>query len=355
MGLIRIFLASSVVLWHGGGVHGWFPYNGTAAVTLFFIISGFYMALVLNEKYTDDNANVTFWISRILRLWPLFAISSLLMLTVSSEIFSLLRTNINGASAAAIIFSNISMIGYEAQDLLCLSSTGALDTCAVGNQMPIKPFFLLHQGWSLGLELWFYLLAPFFVRRSSSAAIVLLVSAAIFAAVRFMHVNDIWIYRFFPSVLFFFMLGVASYWMAKYPSLTGNKYYLTLGRVMLVVTLFLIAVPNSLTLFSPEQHHNKIFVTLFALFIPAWFFCSKGNSFDNFVGELSYLIYVVHLAVKGWAIRFGIEHEWLAVVMLASSILVSTILLYMVDRPIDRLRQRFVRTSGRRILTPASP
>jgi len=49
MGAIRILLALSVVLWHVQGQHPRLL-NASVAVLLFFVISGFYMALVINEK-----------------------------------------------------------------------------------------------------------------------------------------------------------------------------------------------------------------------------------------------------------------------------------------------------------------
>ena len=49
MGLLRLLLALAVVGAHSGFA---FILEGREAVTLFFIISGFYMALILNESYT---------------------------------------------------------------------------------------------------------------------------------------------------------------------------------------------------------------------------------------------------------------------------------------------------------------
>ena len=51
MGLLRIVLALSVLLEHAMAWHGYRMLGGPLAVQCFFIISGFYMGLVLNEKY----------------------------------------------------------------------------------------------------------------------------------------------------------------------------------------------------------------------------------------------------------------------------------------------------------------
>ena len=51
MGLLRVILAMSVVLTHVGGISGYYMAGSTPSVQMFYIISGFYMATVLTEKY----------------------------------------------------------------------------------------------------------------------------------------------------------------------------------------------------------------------------------------------------------------------------------------------------------------
>lgn len=345
MGSIRFFLASAVVIWHGGGIAGWFPYNGTACVLLFFVISGFYMALVLNEKYTGRDANLSFWTNRYLRLWPLFAISSLLTLTLNSTILRLHTEHISVESLAAVYFSIVTMIAYEAQDLLCLAEFGALTMCSPSGGMPIKSYFPLSQGWSLGLELWFYFLAPFFVRRFTSTLVVLAVAVCLLVLSRWMNVDEVWKYRFFPNVLFYFLLGVLSYWAAKRLSLESSKLYRIAGHVALVCTLLALAVPDLLSFVAPPQHHNKILMTIFFAFIPTWFAETRSNKWDNLIGELSYPMYVVHLVGIGWLLRFGVASEWTGFLGLVIAIAASLLLYSAVDRPVDRFRQQLFRRS----------
>ena len=81
MGILRFILAASVVLWHSyneGYSIDWLPFNSVACVLLFFIISGFYMTLVLNEKYSLKQ-NVLFWQNRFFRLWPSFIFATILI------------------------------------------------------------------------------------------------------------------------------------------------------------------------------------------------------------------------------------------------------------------------------------
>lgn len=51
MGLIRILLAISVIASHSDALFGFNFVGGGLAVQAFFMISGFYMALILSGKY----------------------------------------------------------------------------------------------------------------------------------------------------------------------------------------------------------------------------------------------------------------------------------------------------------------
>lgn len=84
MGLLRFLLAISVVCAHCGSFFGRISFvGGEIAVQSFFIISGFYMSLVLDRKY-DAAANLTnyklFITNRLLRLYPIYWI--ILILTI---------------------------------------------------------------------------------------------------------------------------------------------------------------------------------------------------------------------------------------------------------------------------------
>src|SRR5258708_9845515 len=71
MGTLRTIFALAVAIAHAGGIFGYVPMNGDAAVQAFYVVSGFYMALVFTEKYSAlANPALTFWLNRYLRLAP---------------------------------------------------------------------------------------------------------------------------------------------------------------------------------------------------------------------------------------------------------------------------------------------
>ncbi len=82
MGTLRFILALSVAYGHLA-VPLSFP-TADVAVQSFFVISGFYMALVLNEKYGAGS----YWLfvsNRLLRLWPTYFVVLILSLGVADN------------------------------------------------------------------------------------------------------------------------------------------------------------------------------------------------------------------------------------------------------------------------------
>lgn len=73
MGLVRFLLATSVLIGHAFPLFGVKFVGGMTAVESFFIISGFYMAFVLHEKYDRiKHPYRAFLTNRFLRLFPMY-------------------------------------------------------------------------------------------------------------------------------------------------------------------------------------------------------------------------------------------------------------------------------------------
>ncbi len=123
MGILRFLLAVAVVASHSGFL-GFPIFNGTSswaarfvdgreAVCFFYIISGFYMAMVLNTKYQLNTKQ--FYFNRFLRLWPAYVfalILSLVFLNTFNEIIAL-SANSSFWGKAYIWFSNLFIVGTD--------------------------------------------------------------------------------------------------------------------------------------------------------------------------------------------------------------------------------------------------
>jgi peptidoglycan/LPS O-acetylase OafA/YrhL len=117
IGLIRLLLAISVVSVHSTPIFGLRLVGGESAVESFYIISGFYMSLILNEKYVNQkHAFLLFISNRFLRLFPVYwAILGLTLLfwicvrhhtiaAPAADSLGMFMTYFHSMSAGSIVF-----------------------------------------------------------------------------------------------------------------------------------------------------------------------------------------------------------------------------------------------------------
>ena len=136
MGFIRFLLACGVVLTHTSLIFGYSPLSGNLAVQCFYIISGFYMSLVLNEKYVGHKANFLFYSNRALKIYPIYFVN--LVLLICWSLFVYKRGALPGTITlyhqfiismpvfCYFILSNILIIGLDWLFLFGLSRNGSL-------------------------------------------------------------------------------------------------------------------------------------------------------------------------------------------------------------------------------------
>ena len=251
MGILRFVLALSVVTTHCGRLFGEINFiGGQLAVQSFFIISGFYMSLVLNSKYnacSNFNNYKLFITNRLLRLYPIYWV--VLLLTV----LFFLATNYNHflefnifdiPSLLYILFTNIFIFFQDLVMFLGVNeNSGSLYfTKDFHSTNPkLYEFLFIQQGWSLGIELLFYLIVPFIIKKSNYFLILLITLSILLRSILikiFGLSNDPWNYRFFPTELLFFLIGIISHRFS-------NKIVKIPVKPTLV--LFLILILTSLT------------------------------------------------------------------------------------------------------------
>ncbi len=221
MGLLRFLLALSVITAHTGPIFGSYLVGGKIAVQSFFIISGFYMSLIISQKYSGKkNSYKLFITNRILRIYPTYLIVLFLSIILSffflmkgmGGTFSLYKQYnqvLNPITLAYLIISNIFIVGMDLVMFLGIDITHKT-FYFTSNYLSTNPqlyyFLLIPQAWTLSLELMFYFIAPFFVKRKFWVLFVLII---ISLSLRFYiyHIGlhqEPWTNRFFPTELFFF-------------------------------------------------------------------------------------------------------------------------------------------------------
>jgi peptidoglycan/LPS O-acetylase OafA/YrhL len=325
MGTLRLLLALWVVAVHGEAVFGYKIEQAWVAVQCFFIISGFYMSLILNEKYTGPGSTRLFLSQRLLRLLPAYWLVLLLTLAASGlawgwwgHAFPPLQAWLDhgramtGETRALLAGANALLLGQN--ELLYLGFDPAAGTLHWTtnfslSQPPVWQFLAMPQAWSIELELLFYGLAPLLVRRSLPVVMgMLLMSFAVrlVCYTVFDLTFDPWTYRFFPNELALFLLGALAYNIYRAPWRERAAEGLWIWALFALFLILTVAFP-----FIPVRGQFKAwpYYALATVTIPFLFAETKNWRWDRWIGELSYPVYLIHFLVI-WICQAALPAAW---------------------------------------------
>ncbi len=183
-GLIRFILALAVIFYHLSKN----IFLGYFAVGCFFILSGYWISLMFDKKYSKKQSILkVYYISRLWRLMPVFYAFSILGLIVNFFIHSNLFVHLDKYEKASAIVSNVIMLGYA----------------------NIKAKILV-PAWSLDVEMQFYLIFPliaYFIKKNMS--ILFSITALFFlVAMYIIYFNYSFLLNTSLSYLYLFYLKV---------------------------------------------------------------------------------------------------------------------------------------------------
>ena len=363
MGSLRFILALLVVGSHLNAFGG-----ATFAVKAFFIISGFYMALVINTRYYKLPVS-SFYASRLLRLLPLYWVVGLLTLAaefllvphgqvlsrIVSPLFYGRGLDLSSLPIPILIYAGIAvvtMLGLDTGQWLGFNRmTGQLsitpdygpDATSVMGLSPVP------QGWTVGLELLFYLIAPFLVRRPIRLIALLCVLSLAFRVALMIagFSGNPWNRTLFPSELIYFLLGVLAYRLYVYlPHLKFSpRTEYCLAAMVLGVAIIYWPVDHVI---RGSLVWETVPYILVAAGMPFLFKLTKDIALDANIGELSYPIYMCHGLIMGlvlWSplntapfIGSGWPRQAVTIALVIGA---AFLLDRLVVLPIDKLRTRF--------------
>ena len=355
IGLIRTLLAVSVVLAHSALVRGYNIADGTTAVQSFYVISGFYMALILNEKYNRPRGVALFASNRFLKLFPVYWLVLLVSMCVSffchwrfgpsaglyAEPWLRDGVRLSLFQKAYLAVVNLALFGQDTTHFVTAGAGGFLVPTAnfYVTSPRLSSFLFVPQAWTLGVELLFYCCAPFLVRRSYSSVLSVICLSLLF---RIMLIgsgfsNDPWNYRLFPAELALFCGGCLAY--KRYRALKEGP-----PAPSWLPPLVTYSFMAALLLFNylPGSYAFRQFglYLLLVVALPYMFTHSKSMRADRFIGELSYPIYISHhliCSVLGQIV--GLHGSQFAFYAVGGSIVAAVLLQLAIQEPLEKIRQ----------------
>jgi peptidoglycan/LPS O-acetylase OafA/YrhL len=295
MGLFRVLLALSVFMGHSGPT-GFMShlvgFGGTNSVEIFFVISGFYVAMILDKSYST---NLGFYKNRALRLYPIYYIICALVL-VRCIFIPGFRNELFSFPAKALfvgLFANSTFFGSDWIMFLQWNDNNLHFGNFNDSELRLWQMLLVPASWSLGLEVSFYLLAPFLCKVKSRTIMVIgasLLAIRIIAFVTGLNV-DPWTYRFFPFELPMFLFGILLY---RLKNRFANTPKMSLASTYAFLLFLYLLVPFVSQRFDVGRA-PQLFILVMATAMLALF--GPDNAKDKKFGELSYPIYMSHLFV----------------------------------------------------------
>ncbi|MBS0235065.1 MAG: acyltransferase [Proteobacteria bacterium] len=342
-------MALSVVCSHAG--INWPIFTGTYAVMLFFAISGYCMALVLNEKYKPRDI-FRFYGARFLRLWPTYAfVIGVFFVSLGLP----LEPHLNGIISNIYFYvSALGLIGNETLWWLQASHSGHLKfvTDLQPSTLVLTHVTHMQNMWSVGVELFFYLSAPFYAR---SPKRILMLLPVVFI----MHLAFIW---FLPptnplqlrsgmAYFWIFLLGMASYWGGRiWPRYLRQLQFQTTAMTCVALALVIALIVLQQPYYFNGNHlwlRIDIGILIFCAALIPLFESTRHARFDRSLGELSYPIYVVHWPLlQVFALRFGPVDASIGCFLILVLTAAATLRL-LIERPIDRFRALLANGSRR--------
>jgi peptidoglycan/LPS O-acetylase OafA/YrhL len=311
MGTLRFLLALSVAGGHTTSMFGFgapWILPGSRAVQIFYVISGFLMAMILNGKYADTpHGNWLFYTNRAVKIFaPYFVILSVtiaICLLSKALTGNALLLNVWFAEAGSMsvstwafaVLTNIFIIGQEWGYLLVYRAGSIVFSLHAFESPPMaSQFTIIVPAWTLSIELMFYIVAPFILRRY-----VLLIAAVAYASYRlrfdgyhFGFYSEATNYRFFPFELSLFLYGAICFRVGKFLLPASPKW----SGAIAAIACFLVLAP--LKFFQGYQYE---LYAVIGILLPALFDFSRRTNWDRLLGDLSYPLYLVHWPVSAIA------------------------------------------------------
>lgn len=298
------------------------------------------MEMILSEKYTERNLGpnyiTTFYLSRFWRLYPVY-----------------LTTCLAIACAALLLDHSLWPESLHAREFTSLTTLAQMLAIWVSNvtmfglNIPSTKSLLIGPGWSLGVEISFYLIAPFILKARTRTVAT---CAAIGIVLQFIP------YGQHAPVLFgvpFFLLGAAAYRKRKFildllPTGFNPK---TVHVYIALAPIVLISIPHDIHIarFIYQAHNSldrNIYPIIIAIVIPIAHEATKKNRLDYWIGQLSYPFYLTHEFAIRLFQRLDVSNK-LAFTLL-TCIVMSGAIVYLENRIIEPWRLRLHRINNAR-------
>ena len=323
-GGFRLLLAILVALSHVNiNVAGLNP--GVIAVVCFYLISGYVMTGLIRKHYDNVGTVKFFYLDRAIRLFPQYLV--IVAITLCWFYISGAKNNfLQHAPSLGDLLNNLLVVPLN---------------YFMFNQS--DQFTLLPPAWSLGAEIQFYILIPWLLMFRLRAVSFVIASAVYLAAAWGVLNTDTFGYRLLPGILVYFLLGSFLFDAMQQNRQKNSPQTNASIKIVACVVLAVIAIAVGL---SKTQHlhllYNKETLIGMALGVSCVALLGKfrQTKMDNFLGDLSYGVFLNHFLIQ-WVL-VGVPTELSTLTFyIGCSLILSALTQLIFEKPVLHLRQKF--------------
>ena len=276
-GVLRFIFAGMVVFTHYTGHE---VYAGIG-VWGFFLLSGYLMTLVLNEKYTFSTVGIkSFFLSRFFRLYPTYYFVTLLTIVVYIFFFEKGLDEVQATHFYSLraVFSNIVILSTT------FLGIGRVET-------------VVSVSWAIEVEILMYVISATILAKKPQYSLrtfiiclvlfpVLWVGSKISLAHGYQTLADNLIYSFLPAALLPYSLGSVLYHYKDLLVISFTRIRF-IGLTILMILIVKVVSPISVTL-------TYLFSLPVLSVLVLTLFNAKRSQLDDILGHLTYPIYLIH-------------------------------------------------------------
>ena len=326
--------------------------GGGIGVAFFFVLSGFLITyLLVFEKIQNGKISIKkFFIRRSLRIWPLFFLVLIVVFILPYEFKDYIGLHMVGS-------------GYDLDWKYSFTFLENYKMLIVDNVPKTTPLSIF---WSLCIEEHFYLLwllSLFFIPVKYVFKFLVFTfflswGARMFEPMLFhnslVRTNDL-----FTSLDLFSCGGILGYFVAKDYKMVSvfiNKISLLVKSTIVFLIVLIIVFQQYVLPDNPESYFSifrtsviaVLFTILIAVFIPQDSKIKINNKIINYLGSISFGLYVYHIVFIHCVFQFFAHQnilldDWhsvsmLIIITLGGSILISMLSFHFFEKPFLKLR-----------------
>ncbi len=320
------------------------------------------MALILNRKYVGKKGSYLLFISnRFLRIYPIYWVVVLASIIFSGvmlwrgvdtgDVSGYLRYYtylLHGHALmlpAVVVSDIISLFTILFGNVIMIFHCGFFTRC--GESSFSRGLGTMSMTWTLVLELLFYLIAPFLLRRKGLLARLGVIAGVFLLWFVIFHFRLLSTYSTayaFMHAMKFFMLGFISFILYEKLPLKKIPPLALVGICLLFVAFMLVYahIPLPNLRYKWLNFNDYIYYVSVVAALPFLFQFSNLLRFDGFIGQLSYPIYISHLLTNEVLASTHIirpHTQTFIIIGLLWVLVFSIAVMYLLENPIDRFRQ----------------